>query len=275
MVNQTLAESIEYKIMTVAAIVQARSGSSRFPGKVLEMIGEKPALLWCLDRCRQIPGVDGVVCAVPDTAKDDEVAELAADFGYFVTRGSENDVLGRYAKAAREIGATTILRVTSDCPLIDPHIAGQVLDLLFSSGVDYSCNNLPPKFPHGLDCEAFSAEILFAADQQANSSYEWEHVTPWIRNHPSLTKVNLLGPGGGLQEMRWTLDQPEDLAYFRALNTAYPEDACNASAAELAAFCLRRPDLGQINQQFIDHDRLAKQDRANLQSAPSRMMDAA
>lgn len=261
--------------MTVAVIVQARNGSSRLPGKVLEPIGDKPALLWCLDRCDQIVGVDHVVCAVPDNRSDDDVAELAADAGYFVTRGPEDDVLGRYVKAAKEIGAKTIIRVTSDCPLIDPDIATKVLDLLFSSGVDYSCNNLPPKFPHGLDCEAFSADLLFAADENAKTSHEWEHVTPWIRNHPSLSRVNLLGPGGGLEQMRWTLDQPQDLEFFRALNEAFGENTCNARASELAAFCLRRPDLGQINQQYVDHARLQDTKRAGLQSAPSRLLEVA
>jgi len=261
--------------MTVAVIVQARTGSSRLPGKVLEQIGSKPALLWCLDRCREIVDVDNVVCAVPDDRKDDEVAELAADSGYFVTRGSEHDVLSRYAKAAREIEATTIMRVTSDCPLIDPQIAGQVLDLLHSSGVDYASNTMPPRFPHGLDCEAFSAELLFAAEQQAKTPFEREHVTPWFRNHPALNRVNLLGPGGGVEKLRWTLDLPEDLEFFRTLALEFSGDACTANAAELVAFCFRRPDISQINRTGIDEKRLQNIARANLQSAPSRLLDVA
>jgi spore coat polysaccharide biosynthesis protein SpsF (cytidylyltransferase family) len=261
--------------MTVAVIVQARMGSSRLPGKVLAHIGEKPALLWCLDRCRDIAGVDAVVCAVPDSRADDEVAEVAADAGYFVTRGSETDVLARYAKAAREIGATTVLRVTSDCPFIDPQIAAQVLQLLTDSNVDYAANNLPPKFPHGLDCEAFAADLLYAAEEQAKAPYEREHVTPWIRTHPAISKANLCGPGGGLEELRWTLDQSEDLVFFQELAEAYGANAQTASAAELVAFCLRRPDISDMNQMHVDRARLQAIDRAPLQTAPSRLFAAA
>ncbi len=261
--------------MTVAVIVQARKGSSRLPGKVLEQIGSKPALLWCLDRCRNIAGVDDVVCAVPGSRENDEVAELAADSGYFVTRGSEQDVLARYAKAAREIGAKTIIRVTSDCPLLDPQIAAKVLDLLISSRVDYACNNMPPGFPHGLDCEAFGADLLFAAEDQAKKPFEREHVTPWFRTHPAVNRVNLLGPAGGVEKMRWTLDLPEDLEFFRALIAEFGENAETASAAELVAFCLRRPDISRINEGGIDKQRLQGSSRADLQSAPSRLLDVA
>lgn len=261
--------------MCVAVIVQARKGSMRLPGKVLERIGDKPALLWCLDRCREIPGVAHVVCAVPDTKSDDAVADLAAENGYFVTRGSEKDVLARYAKAAREIKATTIMRVTSDCPLIDPQIAGQVLQLFFSSDVDYVANNMPPKFPHGLDCEVFCADLLFAAEQTANLPYEREHVTPWMRTHPSLTKANLRGPGGGIENLRWTLDEAADLAFFRALEKTYGPGVCSARAGALLAFCLRRPDLVAINKKHADMARLQTADRAQLQSAASRLLDVA
>jgi len=261
--------------MTVAVIVQARLGSSRLPGKVLESIGSKPALLWCLDRCRMIPGVDAVVCAVPDGRADDEVAELAADAGYFVTRGSEDDVLARYAKAATEIGASTVMRITSDCPLIDPQIAGQVLALLQTSGVDYAANNFPPGFPHGLDCEAFPADLLHAANAAATRPYDREHVTPWIRTHPNLSRANLRGPAGGIEKLRWTLDQPEDLAFFRQFAELAGPDMATASAAELVSLCLRRPDLAAINQMHTDQLRLDALDQATLQTAPSRLFEAA
>jgi len=261
--------------MTIAVIVQARHGSSRLPGKVLEPIGERPALLWCLDRCRQIPGIDVVACAVPSGKADDEVADTAAEAGYFVTRGNEADVLSRYAKTAREVGAKTVMRVTSDCPLIDPKISGQVLDLYFSAGVDYVANNMPPKFPHGLDCEVFSAELLYAASDTANTAVEREHVTPWMRTHPALCKANLRGPGAGLENFRWTLDEAGDLAFFRALAEAFGPNTHLASASELASFCLRRPDLTRINQTHIDQNRLENTDKASLQTAPSRLLDVA
>jgi spore coat polysaccharide biosynthesis protein SpsF len=275
MVNQTLAEGVQYAFMTCVAIVQARMGSSRLPGKILEAIAGKSALLWCLDRCRDIPGVDQVVCAVPDGCEDDGVADAALAAGHLVSRGSQDDVLARYAKAAREVGADTVMRITSDCPFIDPGICGQVLALLESSDVDYACNNMPPKFPHGLDCDAFSSALLLEAERCARDPYEREHVTPWLRRHRRLSKACLRGPGGGLERLRWTLDYPQDLAFFRACAEAFGEGAAQASAAQWAALCLRRPDLAAINAAHIDATRLQDPASAPLQTAPMALGRAA
>lgn len=261
--------------MNSVAIVQARKGSSRLPGKILEDIAGKPALLWCLDRCRAIEGIDMVVCAVPMGRADDEVAELAMDGGYFVTRGDEYDVLARYALAAREAGADRVMRITSDCPLIDPGICAAVLKLLDSARVDYACNNMPPRFPHGLDCDVFSADLLYEAERCARDIYEREHVTPWLRRHRRLSKACLRGPGGGLERLRWTLDHAADLAFFRAAAKAMGDGAARASAAAYAALCLRRPDLLAINAAHVDEARLQDAARAPLQTAPVALSHAA
>ena len=128
--------------MTLAVIVQARMGSSRCPGKVMEDLAGQPFLKHCLDRCAAIPGVDVVVCAVPDTAADDLIAVSAKSWGYEVHRGSETDVLARYAGAARQVDASAVMRVTSDCPLIDPAICGRTIEHWKDSGADYGCNNM-------------------------------------------------------------------------------------------------------------------------------------
>lgn len=263
--------------MNTVVIVQARFGSSRLPGKVLEDVAGKPALLWCLDRCAQIPGVNEVVCATPDNPQDDPVAELAEQAGYMVARGSETDVLARYAHAAREAKADVVMRVTSDCPLIDPQIAGEVLRLLMESAgrIDYAANNMPPKFPHGLDCEAFDVGLLYAAEQQARDDYQREHVTPWIRRHPGIMRANLRGPGNGLERLRWTLDYAQDLEFFRALAHAAGDEASQWSAAQFAALCLRRPDLCEINAGQVDENRIDNADRADLQTAAHIWPEAA
>ncbi len=128
--------------MTTAIIVQARFGSTRLPGKIVRPLGARTPLAYVLQRCARIPGADVVVCAVPRGAGDDGVAELARAYGAEVFRGSEIDVLDRYRGAARAVGATTVMRVTSDCPLIDPAICGEVLAVLAASGADYACNSL-------------------------------------------------------------------------------------------------------------------------------------
>ena len=243
--------------MTLAVIVQARMGSSRCPGKIMMDLGGEPFLKRCLDRCARIPGADMVVVAVPDLAQDDPVAEAAESWGYKVVRGSEKDVLSRYAKAAREVVATAVMRVTSDCPLIDPDVCGETIRFWKETQSDYGCNNMPPGYPHGLDCEVFHASLLHAADHLASDPYEREHVTPWIRRHPDLKHCSIQGPAGGIERLRWTLDHPEDVEMFRALYAALGDKAPFATAADYLSMCLRRPDIPAINEMRHDESRLA------------------
>ena len=261
--------------MRLAVIVQARMGSSRCPGKVMEDLGGEPFLKRCLDRCAMIPKVDHVVCAVPDTVSDEVVADAAKTWGYTVVRGSEKDVLSRYAKAARSVNADAVMRVTSDCPMIDPGICGQTIEHWANCLADYGCNNMPPGFPHGLDCEVFAADWLYQAEARAVRQYDREHVTPWIRTHPNLVKASIIGPGGGMETLRWTLDYPEDMAMFRAIYEEFGEGAVNASAAEYAALCLRRPDIPAINSMRIDQNRLMSNDRADIRKHVSQLRSAA
>ena len=185
--------------MTLAVIVQARMGSTRLPAKILEPLGFSSALLRCLDRCALIPDVDLVAVAVPDTEANDELAEEASDGGYFVVRGSEDDVLSRHAKAAHETGADTILRVTGDHPFIDPDICERVIRLMAATGADFVTNDMPNLFPHGLECELFPAQLLYEADRRASSREDRAQVTSWMRSNPDIRRACLTGPGGGLE----------------------------------------------------------------------------
>jgi len=261
--------------MSFAIIVQARMASTRLPGKILEPLGRRTALERCLDRCARTPGVDLVVVATPDTPDNDEIAEIASDRGYFVSRGDEADVLSRYAKAARDCGAETVMRVTSDCPFIDPEICGEVARLYHSARADYACNNMPPKFPHGLDCDIFSAELLFEAERTAFKPHDREHVTPWLRANPHLIRAALQGPGGGVERLRWTLDYSEDLAFARAVYDALGEPAAEVSAGALIRFCQSNPAIAGINAERIDEDRLANDAAAALTTAPYDVEPAA
>ncbi|WP_417482169.1 cytidylyltransferase domain-containing protein [Maricaulis sp.] len=261
--------------MTLAIIVQARFGSTRLPGKILNPLGEKTALARVLDRCARIGGADHVIAAIPETDADDAVAEAAREAGYAVSRGSEDDVLSRYAKAVRDCGAEYVMRVTSDCPFIDPQICERVIALLQDTHADYASNSMPPLFPHGLDCEVFPAVLLYRADRLAREPGDREHVTPWLRQHPHLSHASLTGPGQGLERLRWTLDYAEDLEFFQAVYAELGEAAATASAAELAALCLRRPDLVAINAGRLDQRRLDGCEQAEIVSAPYRFRAAA
>jgi spore coat polysaccharide biosynthesis protein SpsF (cytidylyltransferase family) len=231
-----------------ACIIQARLGSTRLPGKVLEPLGDAPVLEHVLRRCQAIDGVDEVVCATVAGADGDAVAALADNLDVAVYRGPECDVLARYHGAAHAVGADVVMRVTSDCPLIDPEICAAVLKLRIEADADYAANNMPPSWPHGLDCEVFTIGALDEAATTAVAPEDHEHVTPWIRRNRAYRRVNLAGPGGEAVAQRWTLDYPEDLAFLRAVYERLPGGCAGRSWRAALAVLDREPQLALINE---------------------------
>lgn len=228
-----------------AVIVQARYGSTRLPGKVLEKIAGHTVLEHVLHRCTAIRGVNVVCCATPASSENEPVARAAAEFGAAVYRGDEHDVLDRYYRAAQQVEADIVMRVTSDCPLIDPDICSDVLHLREQQSADYACNNMPRTGPHGLDCEAFTFAALQRAALEAKEPYSREHVTPWLRSNPQLARANLRAHGGA--DLRWTLDYPEDLSFFRALFTLLPPWPEIVSTPAIIRLLGEHPEIAQIN----------------------------
>lgn len=225
-------------------IVQARMRSSRLPGKVMRRIAGRTILDYVLARCSRVPGVDRVVCATVDSADCDPIADEARRLGAVVFRGSEMDVIERYRRAAEAVGADTIMRVTSDCPLIDPSVCGAVLRLRKQRNTDYACNNMPPSWPHGLDCEAFTLDALKRADA-ATTGEDREYPTRVMRSDARWSKVSLLGPGGDWTNMRLTLDTPADWAFFEALLPRL-SDPVTATIAEIASIVRSDPALAKL-----------------------------
>ena len=234
--------------MTAAAIIQARMGSSRLPGKVLMDLGGQTALEHCLRRARAIPGIHHVVCAIPDGSDDDLIAAHAASIPDIdVVRGSGPDVLARYHKAAHAVSADWIIRITSDCPLIDPVLCGRMLGLA-RLGFDVVVNNHPPSWPHGLDAEVFSATALDQAFAQATDPFDREHVGPWIRRATHLRQTNMACDGDDLSHScRWTLDYPEDYQFLAALFRLLPPAPAIPSTDDVLAILAAHPDLSAIN----------------------------
>lgn len=230
-----------------AIVVQARMGSSRLPGKVMMDLGERTVLAEVLERCKTIPGAQTVVCAVPAEAASAPIAAVAHAVGAIVVEGSETDVLQRYATAARAVEADVIMRVTSDCPLIDPYVCGQVLELRNRTSADYAANNLVRSFPHGLDCEAFTAQALYRAEISARDAYAREHVTPWLRQVPDLRRANLACAEPGRAAERWTLDYPEDLDFVRAVVPHLPTGRTRMAMASVFEVLAAHPSFRQIN----------------------------
>ncbi len=206
-------------------IVQARMGSTRLPGKVLLELGGRTVLSHVLERCLAIPGIDAVCCASPEGADCDLVAAEAERCAVAVFRGSETDVLDRYYGAAKAHGADYILRVTSDCPLIDPNLCAKVLAEVTSGRADFAVNNAPVSWPHGLDCEAFTFALLERAAAEAVAPEEREHVGPFMCEAAGVRRANVAAAGKDMSHHRWTLDTPEDYAFLQALFTRLPPGA--------------------------------------------------
>ncbi len=204
--------------MKKVAIIQARMGASRFPGKVLEFLNKKPVLHWVVDAVLLIPTIDQIVVATSDTEIDQPIADWCSKNQIAVFRGSESDVLSRFYVAAKEHNADVVVRITADCPLLDPNIVGQVLYLVVSGEVDYASNVSPATWPDGLDCEAFTIAALEEAHHKAGRQSDREHVTPYIRNNQYKFKIaNVPAAMPGLQKHRWTIDTKEDLEFVEKL----------------------------------------------------------
>lgn len=203
--------------MTTLIIVQARMTSTRLPGKVLLPLGGQPMLTRLVERLRWVQRADGIAVATTTNATDDPIATLCAQLGVFCHRGSEHDVLSRYADAARLYGADVVVRITSDCPLIDPALIDQVIAAYEARDSDYVSNMLPPTWPYGMAVEVFSAAALAQAHAEAVQPAEREHVTPFIYWHPERYRLRNVASSVDLSHHRWTVDTPEDYELVRRL----------------------------------------------------------
>lgn len=209
--------------MKTAAIVQARMGSTRFPGKVLEPLLGKPMLARQVERMRRAASLDGIVIATTDLAGDNPIAEFARAEGLPVFRGSEHDVLSRYAGAARTFGVENVVRITSDCPLMEPTLIDDAVSSFAAGCADFVSNMIEPTYPYGLAIEVFSAHSLAEADAQAVQLAEREHVTPYFYWNPGRFRLHALRTTPDLSHHRWTVDTPEDLELVRRIYGAlYP-----------------------------------------------------
>ena len=195
--------------MTTAAIIQARVGSSRLPCKVLLPLPTRRIVIEeVLYRANQIRGVDRVICAIPTSPENDKLAELAG-VRCIVVRGPEHDVLQRYVQAAATVDADVIMRITADCPLIEPEVCEQVLAARAEANADYASNIEPRTFAQGLDCEVFTRAALEVAHENSTSKYDREHCTPYMRKAPGVMRVNVFADVNE-SERRLTLDTKED-----------------------------------------------------------------
>lgn len=237
--------------MKIVAIVQARMGSTRLPGKVLKEVGNKPLLLYQLERIKRSKLIDQIIVATTNKKEDDLIELFCKDNGYSVYRGSELDVLNRYVAAAKYFEADTIVRLTADCPFIDPAVIDLVIQRFLEHKQDksllYVSNTLERTYPRGLDVEVFSYDVLIEADRHARSFSEREHVTKYIVNHPEQFELVNVRQNKDFSHERWTVDTKEDFDMVKKiLESLYPQNP-NFTMADVVKLLNNYPSWRKIN----------------------------
>jgi len=234
----------------VAAIVQARMGSTRLPCKVLMDIGGRSALARVTDRLARAERVHQLVVATTTSPLDDAIVAEAGRNNIAVFRGSEQDVLSRYLQAAEEFRADLVVRITSDCPLIDPGEVDRVISEALTSGADLASNCIERTYPRGLDAEVVTLEALRRADDICDQPYQREHVTPIFYERPDLFRVCSVTGDEDYTRHRWTLDTPEDLQLIRAIYSHF-DDPDYFGWREVITLMEEHPELTEINSHVI------------------------
>jgi spore coat polysaccharide biosynthesis protein SpsF len=203
--------------MKIVAIVQARMGSSRLPRKVLKDLGGATVLDRVLNRLGRSWLIQESVVATTIEPADDAIVEHCERTGRKVFRGSEQDVLDRYYQAAKYVNADVVVRITSDCPVIDPEVTDATVHAFLDRHADYASNVLVRTYPRGLDTEVMTVQALERAWRESTKPYQREHVTPYIYENPQEFKLHGIENDTDCSRHRWTVDTPEDLQLLRAI----------------------------------------------------------
>lgn len=236
-------------IEMTAIIVQARMSSTRLPGKVLLEVNGKPLLEYQIERLKRCREADRVIIATTVNPSDSPIVDLCERMECDYIRGPEDDVLSRYRMAADKFGAGIVVRVTSDCPLIDPVIIDKVISFYKNKrdAFDYVSNSIKRTYPRGMDCEVFSTKCLEQIDSEAASPHEREHVTPAIYNNPGRFKLGSVVNEMDLSNHRWTVDTKEDFELIRRILSTLYLDKPEFTMADCVGLIAEHPDWMAIN----------------------------
>jgi spore coat polysaccharide biosynthesis protein SpsF len=222
-------------------------GSTRLPGKVLKDLAGKTVLARVIERLRSCRLLDEVLVATTDSPADDAIVEECGRCAVPSFRGSEQDVLDRYYQAAQQAKADVVVRVTSDCPLIDAGITDKTIQAFLDSRTQYASNSLVRGYPRGLDTEVMSFAALESAWRQARHAYERTHVTPYIYEHPAEFKLLSVAADADYSHHRWTVDTAEDLEFVRSIFARLGENP-NFTWRDVLDLLAREPQLVEINR---------------------------
>jgi spore coat polysaccharide biosynthesis protein SpsF len=236
--------------LKVVAIVQARVGSTRLPGKVLKDLEGETVLCRVVNRLRRAPQINEVLVATTDRTADDAIVAECRRISVPVSRGDQDDVLDRYHRAAQLAKADVVVRVTSDCPLIDPEITGKTITAFQQALPDYASNVMERTYPRGLDTEVMSFDALAHAWQVARKPHEREHVTPYIYEHPAEFKLLSVAGDEDHSGNRWTVDTPEDLKFMQEVLARLKENP-DFSWRDVLSLLDREPELVELNRSVV------------------------
>ncbi len=241
----------------IGAIVQARMTSSRLPGKVMMEIQGRPVIDYLFERLSFCRKLQTVVLATTTNREDDPVIEYSQQKGIPFFRGSEHDVLDRYYQAALRFGITHIMRITGDCPLLDPDICDRLIEAYLNEQVDYIVT--AQTYAEGLDCEVFSFEALETAWKDAKLQTEREYVTQYFHNHSDHFKMSILPSEKDDSKYRFTVDEKEDFVVVKAILEGLSRQGKDFFTSEdIKIFLDTHPDIYQLNAHIIRNEGLLK-----------------
>jgi spore coat polysaccharide biosynthesis protein SpsF len=231
----------------IVGILQARMASTRLPGKVLMPLAGLPMLARQTERLQRAGRIDRLIVATTVNPQDDAIASLAAELGIDSFRGSEEDVLDRFFRAAAPHSPSHVVRLTADCPLADWTLIDRVVDFAMSGKFDYATNTLRPTWPDGLDVEVMTFAALEAAWRDAQSPVEREHVTQFLVKHPERFSQGSLEGDVDLSAMRWTVDEPRDYEFVSQIYDALYRHNPAFTTDDILELLRQRPELMEIN----------------------------
>jgi glutamate-1-semialdehyde 2,1-aminomutase len=238
--------------MKIVVIVQARMGSTRLPNKVMKPIDGIPMIELLLSRLARATEVDQIIVATSVDERNLPLVEHVRKLGYICEQGSEHDVLDRYVQAAKNHNADVLVRITGDCPLVDPELVDEVIRRFKIEDVDYLCNNYPPTYPDGLDIEVCTFKALEQARQETNDKFDREHVTPYLRK-PGKFKIATMQNNEDFSSLRWTVDEPADFEVIKKVFKHF-HPRTDFTWCEILTLQAEQPKLFNINQHLIRNE---------------------
>ena len=237
----------------ITVIIEARTGSSRLRNKVVAEIEGKPMIFYVIDRVKQIKSVEQIILATTQEKNDKILIEIAKQNSIGIFTGDSIDVLNRDYQCALQNNADPIIRITGDCPLIDPDIVEEMLEFYLKNNYDYISNRINPKYPDGLDVEIYSFKTLQMVEQNAKWSSERELVTTYITKNPKIFKIFSYENQEDLSGHRWTVDEQNDLEFVRKIYSIM-KPKTNFSMNEIIEILVKNPELLKINSGIMRNE---------------------